>query len=58
MPAKTFAAAAVAQSVKRPKGPSKRCNRADVSLIPGHGIGVREKILTTPSMGVCGKVHV
>ena len=36
----------------------KRCNRADVSLIREHGIGVREKILASPSVGVGGKTHV
>ena len=29
-----------------------------MSLIPGLGIGVREKILATPSVGEGGKTHV
>ena len=29
-----------------------------MSLIPGRGIGVRKKILATPSVGVGGKAHV
>ena len=38
--------------------PPKRCNRAYVSSIPCCGIEVREKILSTPSVGVRGKTHV
>ena len=38
-------------------GPSERCNWADVSTIARRSIGVREKILATPSMGVWGKAH-
>ena len=47
--------AAVAQSVKRLE---LRYTRADMSLIPGGGIGAREKILASPSLGVGGKRHV
>ena len=51
------AAAAVAQAVKRPfiKVPQRGAN---VSLIPGRGIGVREKILARPSEGVKGKTDL
>ena len=41
------------------KVPKKRCNWADVSLIPGHGLGVREKsILATPSVAVWGETYL
>ena len=33
-------------------------NQTDMSSIPGSGIGVREKILAMPSLGVGGKTHV
>ena len=47
----------VAQSVKPPEGPSKRCNGADVNSIPGQVIGVRGKIVATPSVGVVGETR-
>ena len=55
-----YAAGAVAQPVKCPelKFLKKRCTWADVSLIPGCSIGIREKILATPSVGVRGEAHV
>ena len=48
----------VAQSVKPPEGPSKRCNGADVNSIPGQVIRVRGKIVATPSVGVVGETRV
>ena len=48
-----FAPAAVAQSVKRPELRSlKEVQLTDVSLIPGHSKGDREKILALPSVVV------
>ena len=45
--------AAVAQSVKRPELRSlKEVQLTDVSLIPGHSKGGREKILALPSVVV------
>ena len=42
----------VAHLVKRPELRSlKECNGGNKSSIPGHGIGVRKKILATPCVG-------
>ena len=51
--------AVLAQLAKYPELRSlKEVQRANVSWIPGRGIGVREKILATPSVGMEGVTHV
>ena len=40
------------------KEPQKRFYWADVSSTPGCDIGIREKMLATPSLGVWGKSHI
>ena len=52
-------AAVVAQSVKCPELKSlKEVKLIRCEVIPGRGIGVREKILAMPPVGVGGKVEI